>query len=48
MAIFSRKGLAMQEVTIEQKLDAKAPTKHFNQTCENIKLATAFQPSKIT
>jgi hypothetical protein len=30
------------------KLDAKAPTRHFNQTYENITLAAAFQPLKIT
>ena len=48
MANSFRKGLAMQEVTIDAKLDAKAQTKHFYQTYENIKLAAAFQPLKIT
>jgi hypothetical protein len=32
----------------KNKLDAKTPTRHFNQTYENITSAAAFQPSKIT
>jgi len=33
---------------LNAKLDAKVPTKHFNQTYENFTSAAAFQPSKTT